>query len=287
MKTSILITGIVVSIIGFTAFGYSLNKQYDEPKYCTPPVSCSVNADTSKISFVNIEAPQAEEIAMKKDLWYAVLGKNEQTYRQDEKYFSHTTQRKLRQASRLEEVILNYPKNWVSEYLSVEVWTTIDGKEVSAIGKNDVLTEEQKTIFKNVDLNTSLLNVRVDYNSENAVTGEKEEKNLQFTINLIPEVEAQYNGGYEQLISYLRGNSLDKILDRDHEQLPMTALTFTVDKMGKPSAVQVKKTSGDEFIDDLLIKLVESMPAWKPAKNYNGGVVEQNFELTVAASNGC
>ena len=191
------------------------------------------------------------------------------------------TEEKLRNAQKISDVIENYPSNWITAYNSVTVVTKVNGKTIEAVGPNDKLTKQQKKLFKTA----SNLLLIVQYQKEN---NKNEIQNRQMNVSLIvtPKIEAEYIGGYEKMISYLKENSLNIINEKNFSQLPQPSISFIINDNGAVEIVKLEATSGDEEIDTLLIKTVQDMPNWKPATNKNGINIQQEFIFNIG-QNGC
>jgi hypothetical protein len=191
------------------------------------------------------------------------------------------TEEKLKNAQSISDVIENYPSNWITDYNSVTVATTINEITIEAIGPDDKLTKEQKAIFETA---TNILLV-VQYQKAN---NKNEIQNRQMNVSLVvtPEVEAKYKGGYEKMITYLKDKTLSSINDKNFNHLPQPSISFIVDGDGKVENVKLVKTSHDNEIDSLLINALKNMPNWKPATNKNGKKIKQEFMLNVG-QDGC
>ena len=46
----------------------------------------------------------------------------------------------VQKATMLDDIITGYPKNWISEYVSVEVTTSQDGTSTKTFSNNNILT---------------------------------------------------------------------------------------------------------------------------------------------------
>ncbi len=269
MKKGTIIIYTAIAVIGFTAFGFINKEQIVEAMSMNSnavlPDQTNATAKVAGLDFS--ELPTAR---MNDDLWYMVKGS----------YGRPTTKEKLSNAQLVSDVIPGYPTNWIDEYIAVEVTSSHDGMEVKTISPNDVLSAEQKLLFSSVDLATDI-NIIVKYKIRNAVTNILEPEEMNITMTVVPEVEAEYIGGYDSMISYLKENSLDKISDKNINQDKAITVTFIVNEEGGIENVALKDASGDEEVDNLLIELIDKMPKWKPAENSMGVKVKQPFQFTL------
>ena len=191
------------------------------------------------------------------------------------------TQEKLNNAKTIADIIEGFPSNWISGYNSVTVSSSVNGKIVEEHGTDENLTAAQKELFDNA---SSIL-IIVQYQKKNNA-GEIQNRQMNVPFVVTPEKEAEFIGGYDKMIEYLKENSLAQIDAKDFSHLPQPTISFIVSKEGNVEKVNLKETSRDEEIDQLLIELVKNMPQWSPAVNKNGKAIEQEFSLNIG-QNGC
>ena len=109
---------------------------------------------------------------------------------------------------------------------------------------------------------------------------------MNYSATVIPETEAEYPGGNQQMTQYLKENAIDKIPEISSKQIQQTLVEFTVNEKGETANAKIIKTSGDSETDKLLIEAINKMPKWSPAKDSKGRKVKQEFEFSVGSS-GC
>lgn len=277
----IIILSIILSIVGLTVFGFA-NKKVRKISIDnkTEKDSTTINKELPSFIIDYRTGMETQIPAAKPELSYMVVrgrtGPNSlvSTGRA-------ITEDKLKNAQTISDVIENYPSNWIVDYNSVTVVTKVNGKTIETIGPDDKLTNEQKNIFKTA---SNLLLV-VQYQKEN---NKHEIQNRQMNVSLLvtPDIEAEYIGGYELMISDLKQNSLTIINDKNFNYLPQPSISFVINESGVVENVKLEATSRDATIDALLIKTVQEMPNWKPAKNKDGLNIKQEFMLNVG-QNGC
>ncbi len=88
------------------------------------------------------------------------------------------------------------------------------------------------------------------------------------TIYSSPEVQAQFQGGNEVLIKFLAKYLRYPKESRDKNINGTVMVKFIVEKDGSLSDPQILN-SLDERIDDEVLSLINSMPAWIPATSEN------------------
>lgn len=201
------------------------------------------------------------------------------------KYTHPVKKEKLVQARLLSDIIPSYPAKWIMSYVATEVRVIRDGDTAMAAGVNDALSAEQINILQTTDLGTDIvINIRYKYN--NPVTDNLEDGSMNYSATVVPETEAEYPGGYQQMTQYLKENAIDNISEEISGQIQPVVVGFTVNEKGKIADAQLSGTSGDPETDELLLEVINKMPKWKPAEDSKGIKVKQEFELSVG-SGGC
>ena len=201
-------------------------------------------------------------------------------------YARSVTKESFRSARLMSDVISGYPIHWITGYTSVEISATCGGKALKAVSANDTLTAAQINLLHTVDL-ASTIDIRVKYSYKVPVTGITENNTMHVSMTIVPETEAEYAGGYEKLIRYLKVKSLHHISASTFREFQQVSVKFTVNEEGKIINAKVTDTFGDTQMDALLLKIVEEMPNWKPAANAKGIKVKQEFVLNVGRKGGC
>lgn len=205
-------------------------------------------------------------------------------YRLTGLYVHPLPQEKLNNVSTLVDLIPDYPMHWIDAYASVEISVTTEGKTAKATGKDEHLTGEQKVLLAGAVLGSDI-DIRVDYRSPNVVTRTPVDNRLEIQFTVVPETEAKFAGGQEQLHEFLTENGLYKL--RVPPGFAEVAVHFTVDESGRVTHARVTQSSGSEKTDRILLDAVARMPRWKPAQTAQGNKVKQNFEFRVTRRGGC
>lgn len=284
-KKGLIILISILTVTGLTAFS-CINKNENSTEHITENKTNPINtklfdlgiSDGIEIDYRTGKVTQMTSV--KPELSYMVVRKS---------FGSNSilrtgraiTEEKLKTVNKIDDIIDNYPSNWISDYNSVTISASINGEIIEITGPDDNLTIEQKNLFKNA---SSFLLV-VQYQREND-NGEIQNRQMNVPLVVTPEVEAEYVGGYEKMIKYLKKNSLSQINNKGFTHLPQPSISFVVSKDGIIENVKLKDTSRDKEIDQLLIEVVKTMPKWSPAKNKNGLAIEQEFTLNIG-QDGC
>ncbi|MBK9248104.1 MAG: energy transducer TonB [Ignavibacteria bacterium] len=186
-------------------------------------------------------------------------------------------------AKSISDIIPNYPSQWIKEYDFVEVKVTSKGNTLKAAGKNLNLSTEQKNILHTADIGADVA-ISIGYIEKNAVTDTIQNATMLFQTTVIPDKEAEYHGGYQQLKEYLQENGINKLTDINSKDFKPVVVNFTVNEQGGISNAHIYRSSLNPKIDNTLIEVINKMPKWKPAETTKGVKVKQNFKFSVFGS---
>ena len=199
--------------------------------------------------------------------------------------FISIQENKLVEINTLTDLDKRYPTSWVKEYISVEISAYKNGTKTKASGISDVLNQEQKELIRLADRSSDIA-VSVMYLPENSLKNNTV-KQYDFKVTIMPDKNAIYSEGAEQLIQYLQENSIVNIEAGSFTGYDLTAIKFTITELGHISDIQVAMPSKDTKIDEMLVAAISKMPSWKPAEFSNGLKVKQNFVLTIGNMENC
>jgi TonB family protein len=171
----------------------------------------------------------------------------------------------------------------IVDFVSVSITATCAGKEMSADSKDDKLTAAQKSILSSADLNTDIF-LRIRFKFKNQDISKTQEKNSIregiLSVLVVPEIEAEYPGGFTKMSDYLNKALIDKAHSkRDAEKFLQARIDFTVNKEGQVIDPKIIYTTTDPGLDKLLLEAIRKMPQWKPAENPKGIRVKQRFSI--------
>lgn len=200
-------------------------------------------------------------------------------------YAHPITKDKLRKAMSMSDIIPYYPASWIESYNSAEISVISNGNTFSAKSSNDIFSKEQIKMLSSLDFGAEIA-INIGYQYNNPVTNETENGNMHYSATVIPETEAEYSEGYEELTQYLMKNAIEKISADDTKDLKQAVVRFIVDEGGEIGDTYISKTSGNAGIDRLLLEVINDMPNWKPAADSQGIKVKQEFEFSVGNA-GC
>lgn len=184
----------------------------------------------------------------------------------------------LKEARTLNDIYARYPSSWVSSYISTTLSTTCGKVVKKATGTNAVLTAEQKRILEMADEGCRI-DVVVDYIPENNLKDNPPRK-MNFTMRVVPIVEAKYPGGIETLKAYLKEN----VVDKTSSPAELVKVKFNINAGGLVCDTQVITSSNDDSTDNLILEALCNMPKWSPAENANGSKIIQEFEFSMGTA---
>jgi len=196
--------------------------------------------------------------------------------------YSLVTLDTLKTAKTLADIDARYRPSWVARYIAVEVASTCGERVKRAVGTNDLLTHEQMDILKMADLGCRI-DVEVDYIPRNTLKDNPPRK-MNFSLTVIPIVEAKYPGGYQQLKAYLKEHIIAEITSTTAEPIALAKVRFNVNAQGQVADAQISQTSEDREIDKLILEAICNMPKWQPAENAKGLAIAQEFEFSMGTS---
>lgn len=87
------------------------------------------------------------------------------------------------------------------------------------------------------------------------------EENSMFST---PEVYPEYPGGEEKLIEYLYSNYHLPDIDEELIVNKLAVISFMIDEDGDICEIKIRRSFGIASMDNEFIRLIESMPKWKP-----------------------
>lgn len=255
MKKRIFIFSTVLLAFSLTAFGYM--SWSDTPKD---------QAETTSSETVVFENVLLSGLIKKVD--------PDLVYKVDSRFIWNITKEDLLNATSIVDILPAKATQSIMSYHSVRI-EIID--EASIMGDSHILTAAQLHLLQSVDYATDIY-IRADYKIKNAYTGEFVHEYLPYYISIIPETEAEYEGGHDALAAYLRENSKDKTAIITRDKLKPGKVSFTVTKEGTIADATLTSTSGYPSVDEALVELISNMPEkWNPAANAKGEKVDQKL----------
>jgi len=145
------------------------------------------------------------------------------------------------------------------------------------VGQSLDFNEAQLGLLQNVDYSRELL-ITAMAEQLNPETNVFEEDTILRYMSVVPEVEAQYKGGIDAVVSYLKESSKEQTALMEKDKLQPAKFYFTVGTNGEIINVHQTWTSGYDSVDKDMMEIIRNMPRlWTPAQNSSGENVEQVF----------
>jgi protein TonB len=109
---------------------------------------------------------------------------------------------------------------------------------------------------------------------------EEEEEEIFMVVETMPE----FPGGQQEMMKYIGTNIKYPVIAQENGIQGRVICQFVVEKDGKVTDIKVVRSSGDESLDEEAVRLINSMPKWKPGKQRGKPVrvkytVPVNFRL--------
>jgi hypothetical protein len=271
MKNSILLFGAVIITFSLMAYG-SMNWNNDgtstrELSTCNPVIS-----ESGIVNSMNKE----DDL----ELFYNVRNR-----------WSTMTKEDLNKVESIFDILREDPKHARDSFRNVRVDILDNDRDVrdvriSEMGQSEILNKAQLELLHSLDYSTNVRISALDKKT-NVITGEVIVDSVLHYMTIIPEQEAEFKGGFEVLIQYLKESTKEKAAFIEKYKLQPGKVFFTVTKNGAISNVEIIATSGYPSVDKELVNTITNMPRkWNPAANSKGENVDQEF-VFFFGSEGC
>ena len=147
--------------------------------------------------------------------------------------------------------------------------------EVLNVVDDEVQTER---IEINTEENTEVVEIKAPV--EQVVEEEEKEDEIFMVVETMPE----FPGGQAELFKYLSENVKYPVIAQENGIQGRVICQFVVNKDGSIVDVEVVRSGGDASLDKEAVRVIKSMPKWKPGKQRGKPVrvkytVPVNFKL--------
>ena len=106
-----------------------------------------------------------------------------------------------------------------------------------------------------------------------------DDETIYVTVENLPE----FPGGQQALFSYLKENVKYPTIAKENGIQGRVVCTFVVEKDGRITNVEVVRSGGDPSLDKEAVRVIKSMPKWKPGMQ-RGQAVRVKFTIPVKFS---
>lgn len=268
MKKKVIILCTILATLSLTAFGV-INRQNSK---ITPKVANQELPVTQQLAIqqpiVNVKAP---------DFFYDMGTR-----------FKGVKKSKLNTITSFADFLSDDATKDIISYESVSIIVFKDEKrsDISETGSSGMLTIAQLNLLHSFDYSTNFV-VEAHYHEKNTSTNTKKRNYATPHLTIVPEKQAEYEGGKEAFINYLKINNSHNTLYIDENKLRSAKLYFTVSKSGSITKARIDRSSGYPGIDNTILELLMKTPGkWQPAENAQGEKVDQELVITFG-SIGC
>jgi hypothetical protein len=187
------------------------------------------------------------------------------------------TKEALQNAKSVHDIISKDTMYFIESVREVELFWHKPGKDWSAKGVSKDLNGPQLDIIELMSYSSDG-NIYGKCYRKHRETGSKFEGYFDHYFTVVPEKQANYEGGKDALQDYLMANSAYITDVLDPQQLLAGKIRFVVSKEGTVSNVVLEASCGYDYVDDLLMKVLKKTPEkWTPAENAKGEKVDQEF----------
>lgn len=258
MKKSILIFGTLLVGLSLMAFSF-LNRT---KAVVEPAEAPATPAPLFEYDLADIVGPIKPS-----DLVYRVGSRNIHTISQVDLY----------NAKSVTDILPEQDFESKGFYRNIQISVYEDDKKVTESGEEAQLNEAQIKLLQSIDY-ASNIQVSALYEYEQVEGRNRSYDAVMSYISMVPQEEAEFTGGYDALIEYLKENSKELTTNIYRDKLKSGQFRFTVTKEGTIGQVELRSSSGYEAIDRTLIDLIKEMPgSWKPATDNNGNKIDQEL----------
>lgn len=187
------------------------------------------------------------------------------------------TDQQLSKAVRLKDLNPGFPSSWIKKYLKTEILFPEAGMRI--LGENENLNLAQQKALASVPL-FGKIQVLVSYQYENQERKLWEDREIKFTVTLVPEKLASFPGGDQALDRWWNSSRLQQ-WEATFPGLKLATIQFLVNEKGQIQSIECEKSSGNQVADQWIINEIKKMPDWVPARTRDGKPVVQKFTLAL------
>ncbi len=169
----------------------------------------------------------------------------------------------------LNTFIPHYPTQWIASYNQVTISKITQSDSITLITKNNLLTANDRSFLASFNVGDRL-EVIINYQTENAITGELYDAEMNYTVVVFPDYDAMPIGDFISLRNQLQ----DEFPELPSED---AAISFVINENGEIEQLNVLESFQDESLTQQVKKRLSRLPKWTPAELGNGTKVAQRF----------
>jgi len=196
------------------------------------------------------------------------------TYNVDSRYIAKITKSDLRAAQTIGEIFpegVIREQDVITENRIVHLLGEVNMEEA---GKGSKLNQNQLQLIKRLDYSSDFYIEAYDREA-NGYT----EKKIYY-ISVVPETQATYQNGLDDLLEYLRIETTEEVADVQQSNLKPGQISFLISEKGEVTSAESISSSGYQKFDEKMLLLIKDLPRrWKPAKDSAGNPISQKMTL--------
>jgi hypothetical protein len=259
MKKSILIISTVLLTFSLAAYGLMSSKEKQVECKAVKPLCKAVTFDMELINPLSIKTDPPL------------------TFNVDHRFLTNISKEKLLNARSILDIIPAEATENLSSYQHVKVAVLAEEMEYTETGIGEILNFNQLSLLSKVDYADNFY-IRAKCENKNTYNGYMEDYDLVYYITVIPEKEAQYEGGNDKLNEYLKENGQKIMGSLKRSQLKPGQVSFEVTKTGEIADIKLDSTCGFTEIDEEMMDLISNLPGkWQAASNEKGERINQQL----------
>ena len=145
--------------------------------------------------------------------------------------------------------------------------------------------DRQEMIMEEVETDTIEINTEAEQDVEVAsaplVTVPVEEEEEEEIVFIVVETMPEFPGGIQAMMTFISENIKYPLVALENGIQGRVICQFVVEKDGMVTDIQVVRSSGDASLDKEAVRVINSMPKWKPGKQ-RGKPVRVKYTIPVA-----
>ncbi len=270
MKRNIIIFGTLFLACSITTFGYIKSQE----NAAQTDVKCESGNQGSLCleDFATVTGSVFARRAYQTD----DVSKSNFFYDVDSRFMTTVTKSQIKHAKSLMDLLPADATASLQSFRNVKLAILTGEGETLERGNSEKLNTAQQSLLASMDYSTNFY-IKADCQLVTPGTEQTSDYDFVYYVTVIPEKEAEFKGGKQAIINYLKQTS-DYTSMLDPKKLQSGKIEFVVSSTGKIENVHLNSTSGYESVDEQMLELIEKMPErWTPAQNENGTLIDQQF----------
>lgn len=202
-------------------------------------------------------------------------------------YFNHSdrvnmsiTESELNSSETFGDFHKLYRSSWVEEYIETRVTLVSSDETIIIEGKNDLINSDIRKLLSRAKVGDEI-KLWIKYIPKNNLK-ENPIREMDYTYVVAPESTAQFMNGEYDLMDYLHENLTCKLTNDQYNTIETVRLKITISPAGEVINPILKTSTGDQVIDELIIKSFTDMPLWSAAKSISGAPVESTIRFIIS-----